>query len=346
MVANDRKLEQALLPVAGQSISWKCVGFQADEIVEWHWFQEEWDGPQGTWAKIPCDDDFLELTDQMLGLRLMARVRLRSGAYVAGVTWPVIGVSELDAFRFEAIRQKRHDSIQETKDMKKVRNSIRLERELLQSTKSYQDLVKRNEELLSERRKENKAIRDERQKIWEANSVGEVLKEIQRKQAAIDKRESDLKSAESRLKAARLAHQAKEGNLKQLTEQNRKRELDFRDELLRNFEEKKSALKDLEARLLGEQQAFLADQDLQRRLQLVNAQLLEAETLWDVLAKANNLKLKLSTSAKAEIIRMISNEVESQKAASRAAVRSTHSVFDSVSMCGSCGNIINACGCS
>ncbi len=342
---NDRKLEQGFIPVAGQSLSWIYLGFQEKDITEWHWFVEEWEGPLGRWSKIDCDSNFVKITEEMLGLRLMARVRLRSGVYVAGVTWPVVNSQDLDKFGFEAFRQREQELIEQTNELKKVREAIRAERELLHADKNYQDLVDRNQQLLSERKKENKAIRDERQRIWEAGSVSEKLSEIDSKLKDIEKRESDLRSAQMRLRADREDIWAREEALMQLSERNRKQELDFRDELIRNFEEKKSALRDLEERLLLEQQRFLADQDLQTRLNLLEDERKEAEALWDVLAKANNLKLKLSISAKAELIRIVSNEVERQKAATRAAVRNSYSVFDSVSMCGSCGNIINACAC-
>jgi hypothetical protein len=345
MGMSDRKLEQGFVPVVGHVLSWIYVGFQAEDIAEWHWFQEEWEGPLGRWSKLPGESNFLELTEEMLSARIMARVRLRSGVYIAGVTWPVVSSQELEAFGFEEFRHRKQDLINQTKELKKVRDSIRIERDLLHADKSYQSLVDRNEQLLSDRKKENKAIREERQRIWEAGSVSEKLNEIHEMLSDIEKRESDLKMAETRLRANRDSLREKEETLNQLSERNRKRELDFRDELIRNFEEKKTALKDLEARLLSEQQAFLDNQDLQRRLHLLNAELEEAEIMWDVLAKANNLKLKLSTSAKAEIIRIVSNEVESQKAVSRAALRNNSSVFDSVFMCGSCGNIVNACAC-
>ena len=341
----DRKLIQEFAPVAGHALSWKYVGFQAEDITEWHWFQEEWEGPLGKWSKVSCESSFLDLTEEMLGARIMARVRLRSGVYIGGVTWPVVSLQELEEFGFEAFRQRKQDLIDQTKELKKVRDSIRIERELLHADKSYQALVERNEQLLSDRKKENKAIREERQMIWEAGSVGEKLNEIRGMLRDVEKRESDLKLAEKRLRADRESLKEKEEALYQLSERGKRRELDFRDELIRNFEEKKTALKDLEARMLSEQQAFLADQDLQRRLHFLKSELEEAEILWDVLAKANNLKLKLSISAKAEIIRIVSNEVESQKAASRAGFRNNSSVFDSISMCGSCGNIINACAC-
>lgn len=345
MSLSERKLVQGFVPVTGQVLSWIYVGFQANDITEWHWYREEWEGPLGQWTKISCERDFLEITEDLLGVRIMARVRLRSGVFITGIAWPVMSSQEMRALMSEAFRNGAVEIVTETKELKKLRNSIRLERELLKADKNFQDLVARNEQLLLERKKENKAIQKEREKIWEAGSIEDKFSEVERKLNEIEKRDSDLKKFQKRLRELSDSLQAKEANLRQLAERLMERELVFKDELTREFEVEKSALKTLEKRLSQEQQAFLADHSLQKQLDLLRAQLEEAENMWDVLAKANNLKLKFTTSAKAEIIRLVSKEVESEKSRRRAEARNSHSVFDSVSMCGSCGNIINGCSC-
>jgi hypothetical protein len=152
----------------------------------------------------------------------------------------------------------------------------------------------------------------------------ETIKEIPKKLEKLEKLRVELDQVSSSQSAREDHLEAFRLEVMEQRKQNELTRIRQRDELEREWDQ-----------FQIEKTAFIEDSDLSAKVLLLNEVISEMEAAWDVFAKANQLKVRLSLQSLAQIRELVAQPLEQAR---QAQIRRLNTIGPKVSVCPICGS--------